>query len=163
MQVLVCSRTQVSRFQSRHNVTHILSQLDPGKRPFLHPQHRPKWLLQHFEDNIDADQPLSPTRQHCEQFLDWAKNIPADGVLLVHCEAGVSRSTASALCIMVQERGVDKIDDCIEALVAIRPVACPNPVITKFCDEILGCGGELHAKAEALAEAKLIKKFGKFA
>ena len=163
MQVLVCSRTQVSQFQSRHGVTHVLSQLDPGKRPFLHPQRRVNWLLQHFEDNLDADQPLSPTREHCEQFLSWAKDIPDDAVVLVHCEAGVSRSTASALCILVQSRGVDKIDECIQELLAVRPQACPNPIITKFCDEILGCGGELHTKAEAVANAKLFKKFGKFA
>ena len=40
--------------------------------------------------------------------------------------------------------------------------AC-HDVITQFCDEILGCGGELHTKAEAVANAKLLKNFGRIA
>ena len=157
MKVFVCQRSAVSRKTSQVGATHVLSLLDPGKRPFLHPKtNRKNWLLLHFEDNLDENQPNSPTREHVKQILAWGSTLPDDAVVLVHCEAGVSRSTAAALALLVQHHGNDKIDECIQLLLEVRPVACPNPLITLFADEQLGCNGKLHEKAEAVATAKIV-------
>jgi predicted protein tyrosine phosphatase len=157
MKVHICSRTQVSRMTSRTGATHVLSLLDPGKRPHLHPRMSiSNWLLIPCEDQIDAASVSPPTREQVQRFLDWSKALPEDSVLLVHCEAGISRSTAAALAIMVQDQGVDKIDACIAELLEIRPNACPNPLITQYADDILGCGGALHAAAEFVAQEKLL-------
>ena len=67
-----------------------------------------------------------------------------------------SRSSAAALALIVQYHGVDKIDEGIQLLLEVRPFACPNPLITLFADEQLGCNGELHEKAEKVANAKII-------
>lgn len=156
--VFVCSRTAVSKTTSKHGITHVLSLLDHGVKPFLHPKTDKKnWLLLHFEDNTTLEQPNGPTKGHVIQILEWAKKLPDDAIILSHCEAGVSRSTAAAIAILVQKHGIDKIDECIEWVVSVRPQACPNPLITNWADEILGCNGELHTKCEAVANAKLIK------
>ena len=158
MKIHVCQRSAVSRRTSRLGATHILSLLDPGKRPFLHPNFdKQNWLLLHFEDNLDEHQHNSPTPQHVEQILAWGREIPDDAVVLVHCEAGVSRSTAAALALWVQHLGIDKIDEAISLLLEDRPFACPNPLISKWADDQLGCQGELHAKAEQVANAKVLK------
>ena len=134
----------------------MLSLLDPGKRPFLHPRFdRANWLLIHCEDDIDEGTPRGPKMEHVVQLLEWAKQLPDDAVVLVHCEAGVSRSTAAALAILVQHHGLDKLDDCISLLLEVRPQACPNPVITKYADQLLGCDGRLHDVAEIIAKNKL--------
>jgi predicted protein tyrosine phosphatase len=158
MKVFVCNRSAVSRRTSQLGATHVLSLLDPGKKPFLHPNtDRQNWLLLHFEDNLEENEPNSPTREHVKQILEWGKHLPDDAVVLVHCEAGVSRSTAAALALLVQNQGTDKIDECIAHLLEVRPQACPNPLITKWADEFLGCNGQLHEKAEAVANAKIFK------
>jgi predicted protein tyrosine phosphatase len=59
--------------------------------------------------------------------------------------------------LLVQHHGIDKIDECIELLLSVRPHACPNPIIVKFADEQLGCNGELFEKSEAVANAKILK------
>lgn len=160
MKVFVCSRSSVSKTSKRLGITHVLSLLDPGKRPFLHPStDRKNWLLMHFEDNLDETDINSPTREHVSHFLNWARSLPSDAVLLVHCEAGVSRSTAAALAILVQHHGADKLEDCVKLLLDVRPEACPNPIITKFADEQLGCNGLLHQAGERIANAKLLKFF----
>ena len=157
MKVFVCSLSNVSKATSKHGCTHVLSLLDPGKRPFLHPKtDRNNWLLLHFEDNLDENDPNSPTRSHVTQILEWGRSLPGDAVVLVHCEAGVSRSTAAALAILVQHHGNDHINECINLLVDMRPVACPNPLITKWADEQLGCNGALHAAAEKVANEKIL-------
>ena len=137
----------------------MLSLLDPGKRPFLHPKtDRNNWLLLHFEDNLIESETNSPTVEHVKKILEWGKSLPEDAVVLVHCEAGVSRSTAAALAILVQYYGNDKIEECIKLLLDVRPIACPNPLITKWADEQLGCNGELHEAAEKVANSKLFWK-----
>lgn len=142
---------------SRIGATHVLSLLDPGKRPFLHPNmDRKNWRLFHFEDNLEEHELNSPTKEHVRQILDWAKTIPLDATVLIHCEAGVSRSTAAALSILVQHHGLDKLEECAQMLLDVRPQACPNPLITKWADDILGCGGKLHAVGERIANAKIL-------
>src|SRR3954469_10885097 len=159
MKIFVCHRSNVSKMTSRHEVTHVLSLLDHGKRPFLHPttNKRTNWLLLHFEDNLLEEEPNSPTMWHVQRFLTWTKALPDDAILLVHCEAGVSRSTAAALAILVQFHGNDKIEECVKLLLGVRDVACPNSLITKFADDILGCNGELFAAAEEIVRQKLIR------
>jgi len=163
MKVFVCSRGAVSKFTSKTGATHVLSLLDPGVRPYLHPKtNKDNWLLLHFEDNIEEFDPNSPTREHVTTILNWSKLLPDDAILLVHCEAGVSRSTAAALAIMIQHNGIEKLEECISNLLLVRPQACPNPLITKWADEQLGCGGKLHAAAEVIANNKLNQLFKKW-
>jgi len=158
MKIFVCQRSSVARKTSQIGATHVLSLLDPGKRPFLHPNtNRKNWLLMNFEDNLTEKEPNSPTRDHVARILEWGRALPNDAIVLVHCEAGVSRSTAAALALLVQHYGRDKIDHCVQLLLDVRPHACPNPLITLFADEQLECDGELHAAAERIANAKIIK------
>ena len=157
MKIFVCSRSEVSRKTSKLGATHVLSLLDPGKRPFLHPKtNKQHWLLLHFEDNLDEHERNSPTRDHVKQILAWGKTLPNDATVLVHCEAGVSRSTAAALALLVQRFGREHIDWCVEKLLEVRPTACPNPLITRWADELLGCDGQLFAAAEKVANDKIM-------
>jgi predicted protein tyrosine phosphatase len=157
MQVFVCHRSAVARRTKKFGVSHVLSLLDPGKRPFLHPStDRRNWLLLHFEDNLEEHEPNSPTKNDVEKILAWGRGLPQDAVVLVHCEAGVSRSTAAALALLVQRFGREHIDWCVEKLLEVRPTACPNPLITRWADELLGCDGQLFAAAEKVANDKIM-------
>ena len=162
MQVWVTDKSKVAKMQSKHDITHVLSLLDIGDRPFLHPHRtiRQNCLLLNFEDEIHADHPGAPTKAEVEKILAFGKALPADARLLVHCFAGVSRSTAAALAIMVQHHGLDKIDDCINMLVEQRPQACPNPVITRYADDLLEANGKLFEAGETCANKKLLKLWG---
>lgn len=160
MKVFVSSRSQVSKITSRVGATHVLSLLDPGKRPWLHPSTPYKnWKLLIFEDVVNPCYDRAPTKDHVSEFLAWAKDLPPDSILLVHCEAGVSRSTAAALAILVQYHGIDNIDKCVDLLFGVRPESAPNPLIAKYADEILGCGGKLVAAANKLNQNKLLRRF----
>lgn len=159
MKIFVSNRTAVSEKTKELGITHILSLLDPHKRPLLHPMfNRENQLLLHFEDNLKAGDPNSPELWHVQQFLDWGKKLPEDSVLLVHCEAGVSRSTAAALALLVQFYGVDRINECVQMLLDVRPFACPNCLISQMADDVLGCDGKLFAASEQIVEKWLIRK-----
>lgn len=153
----ICGRSQLSKTMKRVDATHVLSITDMDKRPFLRPGFDPaNWLWLKFEDVLNKNDLYAPTRQQVEQILKWGQALPVDATVVVHCEAGVSRSTAAVLSLLVQQSPND-IEGCINRLLEIRPQSCPNPVITRFADELLNCGGQLHAAAEKVANAKLFK------
>ena len=160
MEIMVTPVSHVYGAVMWRGATHVISLLVNEERPTvkLPPGfNKASHLFLDMDDVIDADAVAAPTRQQVQRILDWAKNLPQDSKLLIHCFAGVSRSTAAALAIKVQELGVDRIDDAILWLTHIRPQACPNPIIIKYADEILGANGKLLKKSEDFANAKLIK------
>ena len=69
--------------------------------------------------------------------------------MLIHCFAGVSRSTAAAYiaaCALAPER--DEFD-IARALRAASPTASPNAHLVALADDALGRGGRMN---EAIAE-----------
>lgn len=156
MQVFVGSKNQAHDLVKRHDASHLVSILDPGDRLFLTPRLREiQRLHQFFEDVLDEQALNAPTRQHVQELLDWGSQLPQDAVVVVHCFAGISRSTAAALALLVQHHG--DVEVAAEKLLEVRPVACPNPIISKFADEILGMNGNLFARSEEIANSKILK------
>jgi len=58
------------------------------------------------------------------------------GDVTIHCWAGVSRSTAIALCLLYLKYKDE--DRAIEELVETRKIASPNRLIVSFIDELYG-------------------------
>ena len=113
------------------------------------------WIVIDMDDIIHVDAPNAPTKEQVFTILKWGASLPTDAKVLVHCFAGVSRSTACALALKVQDHGLDKLDKCIKWLVKHRPNACPNPVITWHADSLLAANGQLFQKAEEIANARI--------
>jgi predicted protein tyrosine phosphatase len=70
--------------------------------------------------------------------------------LLVHCHAGVSRSTAAAALILMQANPEWPASAALDAVAAIRPLAWPNLLILEIGDALLGRNGEIAAAAAAI-------------
>jgi predicted protein tyrosine phosphatase len=75
---------------------------------------------------------------------------PAEGALLVHCWAGISRSTATALIARYVKSGGAEASAL--ALRAAAPHAIPNRRIVQLADDVLGCGGALIGALEGMGE-----------
>lgn len=137
--------------QREQAVTHVLSILDPG---FPDPTAFGAWqrharLTLRFHDVI-ADYPgyEAPQREHIEALLAFGDDLHAAGEtlehLLIHCHAGVSRSTA-ALAILLAGEAPDDEAAVFERLARIRPQAWPNSRMVALADELMDRRGRLTA------------------
>src|SRR4051794_10983773 len=98
----ICGLTELCQFQDV-GVTHVLSILDPAHpEPADFAAYSPhRRLTLRFDDIIEpALGAVLPDRGHVEQLLEFGAGLASSDVdplchLLVHCHAGVSRSTAS--------------------------------------------------------------------
>jgi predicted protein tyrosine phosphatase len=136
-------------------VTHVLSILDPDTPDppafsAFAPHHR---LALRFHDIIETlPDRLAPARADVERLLAFGHELSdtSGNHLLIHCHAGVSRSTASAALILAQARPDRAARDALEAVAQLRPRAWPNLRILEFGDELLSRNGEIVAAAAAI-------------
>ncbi|MDP9025921.1 MAG: dual specificity protein phosphatase family protein [Candidatus Eremiobacteraeota bacterium] len=119
----------------------IVSIGDPGEAmPAAIVRSRKRRLRLSFYD-LDHEARESPQVDHVRELINFVKTVKADDRLLVHCYAGISRSTASlAIIFTVLYPELDH-DVIFEAVHAIRPEAWPNKRMIAFADDILNCGG----------------------
>ena len=142
------------------NATHVLSILDPDYPvPEAFGQYGEHARLElRFVDIVDETPGLlRPGPEHVEQILAFGRAVQAEpgASLLVHCHAGISRSTASLVLILAQSMPEVAAADVLEAVHAIREKAWPNLRMMELGDAMLGRGGTLVAATTALHRAQL--------
>ena len=87
-------------------------------------------------------------------LLDFADAwSPEAGSLLVHCYAGISRSTAAALIAHLLKTGDPETS--AQALRHAAPHASPNRRIVALADDELGLDGALIRASEGMGAARL--------
>lgn len=136
-------------------VTHVLSILDPD-----HPEpeafdrydthHR---LTLRFHDIIGPWPGwVAPEREHVERIVAFGADLDTAGEalrhLLIHCHAGISRSTAALATLLARHTPPGDEPAIFERLRRIRPQAWPNSRMIGFADDILGREGRLFAALE---------------
>lgn len=79
---------------------------------------------------------------------------PADGPMLIHCMAGISRSTAAALIALVTKAGGREMA-AAEQVRRAAPHAYPNRRMIALADHLLQCDGRLIAARVAMGTPRL--------
>lgn len=105
----------------------------------------------------DIDRPghlwyIPPSTEDVAKLLQFGLQIDK-GLVLVHCAAGISRSTASAFALLTQALGPGSEMDALRHVYDIRHSAetpiHPNQLIVTLADDLLGRGGAMR---EALSK-----------
>ena len=97
---------------------------------------------------------VAPRARDATKLVDFVKNWDQTHPLLIHCWAGISRSTASAfsaLCVLRPEA------DEMELALALReasPSATPNRLITAQVDELLNRQGRMVRAVESIGRGE---------
>jgi predicted protein tyrosine phosphatase len=96
-----------------------------------------------------------PQPEHVADILSFGRQLSAHTHLLVHCHAGVSRSTAAMTLILAQAVPDVPADRIFGEVLRIRPQAWPNLRMLEFGDAMLARRGELAAAAAGVYRRQL--------
>jgi predicted protein tyrosine phosphatase len=98
---------------------------------------------------------VAPTETHIEQVLTFVRGWNRQAPLVVHCYAGISRSTASAfaaVCALNPHRDEIAIARQIRSASAI---ASPNRLIVSLADKALGRDGRMLRALDEMGPGSL--------
>lgn len=115
-----------------HKVTHVLCVMNEGSIPVKACGQVPKPDAQYgkpirlvipVSDSLFF--PLSKVLPMALQFMHGALAERSDAVILVHCFAGISRSTACVVGYLMEAQQLS-MADALAKVREVRPIACPN-------------------------------------
>jgi predicted protein tyrosine phosphatase len=136
-QITVCSRSKARRLK-RRGFLGVLSIENPGQRNGLrfHQGEAPDHLVLSFEDlDFAADGYAVPQSEHVEAILDFGRRHVGEPIL-IHCNAGVARSPAAALAILLDRYGPGGERQAFEGMYRIVPFAVPNRLMVEAMEKV---------------------------
>jgi predicted protein tyrosine phosphatase len=145
MKIVVCPLSKVHHTVAAYAPERIVSLLDPDfEFPELGPAYRNRHLRLHLHDvhNSDCGQ-VAPTADHVDQLLKFLRQWDRSAPVLVHCRAGIGRSTAAAfIAACLHQPSVNEIE-IAHSLRRASPHARPNEVLIKLADAAMGRNGRM--------------------
>ncbi len=126
--------------------SHVLSILDPDYPvPEAFGQYGEHERLElRFDDIIDPVPGLiAPSAEQVASILAFGSRLEPGANLIVHCHAGISRSTASMTLILAQAMPEQPAEAILGTVLDIREKAWPNLRIIEMGDRMLGWDGRL--------------------
>jgi predicted protein tyrosine phosphatase len=125
--------------------THVISLVDTRGGTRRLPKaafNNENWLVCEMDDieqDIEDPRCRAPQLEDLEKILAFTSKLGKDDILLVHCHAGLCRSTAVAFLIMLQQ-GMN-FEDAMAEVLRQREFAWPNIRIVLLGDKVLGLAG----------------------
>ncbi|MDX2276196.1 MAG: hypothetical protein NW206_12165 [Hyphomonadaceae bacterium] len=150
MEIIVCPLSRAPEIARERKPSHAVSLLDPGSAfPEL-------GLSQHLQTGVhDIEVEAEGMDACCDKrmsaILDFVSGWDHQtGPILIHCWAGISRSTATAfITACVHNPGIDEAA-IAAALRAASPTASPNRRFIALADATLGRNGRMSRAIERI-------------
>lgn len=155
--IYICNLQEVERHAQALAPTHLASlvsaqELPPTPRGM--PRERHLQLVLH---DISAPLPghILAGEDHVDRLIAFLQGWePDDGAMLIHCMAGISRSTAAALIALVVKAPGRELE-AARQLRQAAPHAHPNRRLIALADQRLACEGRLIEAREAMGPPQL--------
>ncbi|MEM6381160.1 MAG: tyrosine protein phosphatase [Pseudomonadota bacterium] len=148
----VCSLSAIDAVAEQTGASHMLSVLSSGS-----PVERPasiaadNHLFLEFNDITAPAHGLTPPgREHIDALLAFGRAWDRKAPMIVHCWAGVSRSTAAGYILSLALSEGAEPHATARLLRSRAPWATPNARMIALADAALGAGGEMQAAIQAI-------------
>src|SRR5687768_12794029 len=98
MTIIVCPLSKATELVALHRPERVISMLNPDHEfPELGPPYVDRHLKLRFHDiNEPWEECIMPAAEHVRDFLQFIESWDQRAPILIHCRAGISRSTAAA-------------------------------------------------------------------
>ena len=150
--IVVCPLSQVPTTVSTHAASHLITLIKDKTRierpsSILSDRH----LLLTFDDIIEPMEGMvAPSEEHAKDLLKFIGLWDRKSPIVIHCYAGISRSTAAAFITLCSLRPDRTEADIAQSLRAASPFASPNIRLVGFADRLLGRQGRMVAAIESI-------------
>jgi len=150
--IIVGPLHRVQALVDEHGARHVVTLLAPNT-----PHDPPtgvdaeRHLKLYFHDIVQAmDGHVPPSAADAERLIAFLESWDRADPMLIHCWAGISRSTAAAYTALCLFRpGADEEELAFE-LRAASPSATPNRLIVSLADAVLGREGRMVKAIEKI-------------
>ncbi len=153
----VCSLARLQETVDETGARHVVSLLGDEasiERPNGIVPENHLWLRLH-DIAAPLDGYIVPGEQHVAGLLDFVRGWNRRAPLVVHCFAGISRSTASAFAAVCALNPLRTEASIAQALRRASPTATPNIRIVSLADRLLGRDGRMIAAVETIGRGVL--------
>lgn len=148
----VCSLAKLHETVERYGARHVITLINGGTvltRPSnVDPTNHLFLGLNDIVEEIEGM--VAPAEHHMRELFDFVQAWPRERPLVIHCYAGISRSTAAAyaaLCALLPDRDEREL---AQRLRHASATATPNPRIVALADAALGREGRMVAAIVAI-------------
>lgn len=149
----VCGLAALPSLTSALQPSHMVSLLGDGEFPDTPESVVPDGHLKLQMHDIWHPQPgyIAPAIEHLESLLDFAQRWQQAGPLVIHCFAGVSRSTAAALVVLCSYYD-GREREAARLLRERAPHAYPNRLMIELADDMMARGGRLLEAVDTMPQ-----------
>lgn len=150
--IIVCPLNKVQPLVDAHGVQHVVSLLAPGT-PHETPRgvEPDRHLKLYFHDIVhEMDGHRPPRAEDAMTLIGFLRAWNAEGPLLIHCWAGISRSTAAAFITLCMFRKQAEEEELARELRAASPSATPNRLIVSLADDVLARQGRMVTAVDGI-------------
>jgi predicted protein tyrosine phosphatase len=160
----VCSLALLHKTVEDTGARHVVSLIGDEasvERPGAIVEANHLWLRLH-DISSPLDGYIMPEEVHIADLISFVRRWDRRAPLVVHCYAGISRSTASAyasVCALNPHRDEESI---ALALRRASPTATPNIRIVSLADRLLGRDGRMVAAIEMIGRGVLTSEAAPF-
>jgi len=149
--ILVCPGRHAQALADAHRPSHVISLASPDADLPAFPGLTAERLVLRFHDIAEPREGLTPPDAALvARLFDFAAGWDAAAPLLIHCFAGVSRSTAAAYAIACARSEPGEEAALAAALRRLAPSATPNPLMVALADRRLARQGRMTAAVAAI-------------
>lgn len=154
--IIVSSLREAQNQINTHGASHVVSILSPDTpQPRFDRVEHGRHLQLSFHDIAMITEGLhAPQTLHVETLLGFFRRWDRKDPILIHCWAGVSRSTAAAYiakCLFEPRRDEE---DIAWELREASATATPNPRMIAMADELLGREGRMRTAIAAIGRGE---------
>jgi len=163
--IYVAPLTLVETTVADANVSHLVTLIN-GETPIATPPSiGPDRHLRLAMNDICEPQPglVVPCETHVSDLVRFARDWDRQAPLLIHCWAGISRSTAAAFISLCALNPEGSELDLAWALRRASPTAYPNRRLISLADEALSRNGRMIAAVEDIGRGQIAEEAEVFA
>lgn len=151
MKLIVAPLHEVPGLMASRRPSHLISLASPGHVDASLAEPPPHRLDLRFNDIVEPREGLTPPSEaDIAALLTFAETWDGTRPLLIHCWAGVSRSTAAAYVVACARSEPGREQDWAERLRHAAPTATPNRLVVALADRCLNRDGAMSRAIAAI-------------